>query len=342
MTLFDFLKEKIHYLLSLVLVIVLTFSILTALNPKGGVPVSCLISCFYVLGWIIPLVHEFMNKRNFYQTLLNTFEKLDKKNLIAETINPPSFKEGCILFDVLKGSNKAMLEEINKYKFMQEEYREYIELWVHEIKTPISSSRLITQNHKSEAMNSVRDELGKIEAYIEQVLFYSRSNNVEKDYVIKEINLEKLCFGILKKNSLLFIKNNISIETKDLDITVYSDAKWLEFIINQILTNSVKYGDKLSACIKIEARLQKNGVILSIEDNGIGIQQSEVPLIWGKGFTGSNGRKIEHSTGMGLYICKKLCDKLGLSIDAKSEQNIGTTIFIGFPINSVTNLGYND
>lgn len=342
MTLLEFLKEKITYLMSLLFILITTFLILLALSPKGNLSLPCLISVFFILGSLFPLIHEYIKKKSFYGNLLFIFDELDKKNLIAETITPPTFKEGRILFDVVKESNKAMLEEINKYKYLQEEYREYIELWVHEIKTPIASSRLITQNNKSDSMNSINEELGRIEAYIEQVLFYSRSNNVEKDYIIKEINLEKLCFSILKKNSLMFIKNKIGIETNGLDLMVYSDSKWLEFIINQILTNSIKYLNKTSAHIKIVAKEQKNGIVLSIEDNGIGIQKSEVPLIWNKGFTGTNGRKTEYSTGMGLYICRKLCDKLGLSIDAQSEQGIGTTINIVFPINSMTNFKYGD
>lgn len=319
-------------------VLVTTIFILWTLNPAGGPAMSLLTAVLYILGTAVPLLIEYMTKKEFYNNLLRVFDSLDRKNLIAEVITPPGFKEGIILYDIIKGSNKAMLEEINRYKFMQEEYREYIELWVHEVKTPISSSRLIVQNNKSDIMDSISEELEKIEDFVEQVLFYSRSNTVEKDYIIREIQLEELCFDVLKKNSGLFIHNRISVVTENLDVMIYSDEKWLQFILHQILTNSVKYSDKPDTRVKISARETENSVVLSIQDNGIGIQKSELPRIFDKGFTGTNGRKNERSTGLGLYICKKLCDKLGLAIQADSELGKGTTIFIVFPKNSMVDI----
>lgn len=336
MKLGEFLRGKTTYIICQSIVFILTISIILALNPAGGPPLSLLIGVLYIIGSVVPLVSEYSSKKEFYNNLIRIFDSLDRKNLIAEMITPPSFKEGVILYDIVKGSNKAMLEEINKYKNMQEEYREYLELWVHEIKTPIASSRLIAQNNRNDAMDSICEEMEKVEAFVEQVLFYSRSNNVEKDYIIKEVNLEKLCFDVIKKNSKLFIHNKIGIETKGLDLEVLSDSKWLSFIINQILANSIKYSNKPEPGIKISAREMDNCIVLNIEDNGTGIQKSEFPRIFEKGFTGTNGRKNERSTGMGLYICKKLCIKLGLSINAASQYGEGTTISIVFPKSSMT------
>lgn len=338
MRLCDFLKERLAYIISMSLVTILTVSILWILNPVGGPALSLLISILYIIGTVVPLTGEYLSKKDFYQNLIRIFDSLDRKNLIAEMINPPSFREGIILYDIVKSCNKAMLEEINKYKFMQEEYGEYMELWVHEIKTPISSSRLIAQNNRNDAMDSVSEELERIEAYVEQVLFYSRSNNVEKDYLIKEINLEKLCFNVLRKSAKLFIHNNIGVVTENLEENIFSDAKWLEFILNQLLTNSIKYSNKPNSMIKITSLKLESSVVLIIEDNGIGIQESEFPRIFDKGFTGTNGRRNERSTGMGLYICKKLCDKLGLAIKAYSRYGEGTSIRIVFPRGSMTDI----
>lgn len=335
MKLYDFLKEKKAYLLSMSIVFIITVFILCTLNPAGGKALSMLIAVLYILGNVIPLYVEYMNKKDFYNNLLRIFDSLDRKNLIAEVITPPGFREGNILYDIIRGSNKAMLEEINKYKYMQEEYREYIEMWIHEVKTPISASRLIAMNNRCDAMDSICEEIEKIEAYVEQVLFYSRSNTVEKDYIIREIILEELCFYVLKKNSGLFIQNNISVDTANLQMTVCSDEKWLQFILSQILTNSVKYSDKPDARVKISACEMENSVVLSIEDNGTGIPRNELPRIFDKGFTGTNGRKNARSTGMGLYICRKLCDKLGLAISADSDLGKGTVISIVFPKNSM-------
>lgn len=338
MSLHEYLKDKAVYIISTTLVNLLAITIIWVLNPAGGPALSIFIGFLYITGTTIPLIVEYISKKDFYRNLLSIFDSLDRKNLIAEMITPPTFTEGIILYDIIKGSNKAMLEEIGKYKNMQEEYREYIELWVHEIKTPIASSMLTAHNNMSNAMARISDELSRIESFVEQVLFYSRSNNVEKDYIINEINLKKLCFDILKKNSKLFIHNKIGVETENLDVVVLSDAKWLGFILNQILTNSVKYSDKPNAGIKISAQKNENNIVLSIEDNGVGINKSELSKIFDKGFTGTNGRKNERSTGMGLYICKKLCDKLGLAINAFSQFNKGTTINITFPKSSMVDI----
>lgn len=338
MKLKEFLKERIVYIVSMSFVLILTTSIILALIPIGGFTLAVLIGFLYIIGAVIPLIYEYVIKNNFYENLIRIFDSLDKKNLIAEMINPPTFKEGIILYDILRSSNKAMLEEINKYKFMQDEYREYLELWVHEIKTPIASSKLIAQNNKSEVMDSISEELERIEEFVEQVLFYSRSNNVEKDYLIKEVNLQKLCFDVLRKNSKLFIQNKIAVETENLDMNVFTDVKWVAFILNQILINSVKYSNKTHPKIKISGKTFENSIVLSVEDNGCGIKESELPRIFDKGFTGTNGRKNERSTGMGLYISKKLCKKLGLSISASSEYGEGTKIIIVFPKNSMMDI----
>lgn len=338
MKLLDFLKDKFLYIAAYICVTLVTASALILLNPVGGPALSLTVCVLYTIGTAVPLVVEYVVKKDFFDELLRIFDSLDRKNLIAEVIMPPSYREGMILYDIIKRSNKSMLEEINRYKQLQEEYREYIELWVHEVKTPISSSRLITQNNRSEATESISEELDKIEAYVEQALFYSRSNTVEKDYVIKETNLQKVCFDVLKKSSRQFIQNRISVTAEGLDITVYSDEKWLQFIISQILTNSVKYADKPDAFVKISAKEGENSVILSIADNGAGIPAVELPRIFEKGFTGTNGRGDKRSTGIGLYICKKLCLKLGLGISAESIQGDGTTINIAIPKNSMVDI----
>ena len=338
MKLSEYLKDRFIYIMSMSAAIIFTIAALIALNPTGGTALSLFIGPLLILALVLPLTFDYLKRKAFYNDLLRKFDTLDKKNLLSEVTDLPDFKEGLFLCDILRGSNKAMLEEINKYKSLQEEYREYIELWIHEVKTPISSSKLIIQNNKSIVTDSISEELDKIEALIEQALFYSRSNTVEKDYIVKEINLQKICFDALRRNTGLLIHNRIKIVTDGLDINVYSDEKWLQFILGQLITNSVKYMDKPEPCITLTARKEQNSAELSISDNGIGIKQSELPRIFEKGFTGTNGRKNERSTGMGLYICKKLCDKLDLTIKASSEYCNGTSVSITFPISSMTDM----
>ncbi len=166
---------------------------------------------------------------------------------------------------------------------------------------------------------------------MEQALFYARSEDVEKDYLIKEISMQECVNKVIIRNKQLLILNRINIEIENIDKNIYCDSKWLEFIINQIIINSAKYRTQKSPTIKIYTRDVKNGIQLVMEDNGIGIPQNEINRVFEKGFTGNQGRINSKSTGIGLYLCKKLCDKLGLLISISSKENIYTKVMITFP-----------
>jgi hypothetical protein len=260
---------------------------------------------------------------------------LDIKYLLSEIIKEPEFIEGKFLYDLLKQANKDMHEHVKKYKDMESEYREYIETWVHEIKTPIASARLIIDNNQDEVTKNINYEIKKIEEYIEQVLYYSRSNNVSKDYIIKEISLTTLVRNAIKRNSRDFISRKISIDMEAVEGTVYGDAKWLEFILNQVIGNSIKYIREKGGKIKVYAVKNENNIALTVEDNGIGIIDNDINRVFEKGFTGENGRKFGRSTGIGLYLCKKLSDQLGLGLNLTSKIGEGTKVSIIFPLGKV-------
>ena len=338
MSLLDYLKEKTFYLACHFSVFFLTVAMLVVLLPSGGKQFAVLVGTLYLLGALLPLASEYTKKKRFYDLLLRSFEKLDRKNLLAEVIPPPDFFEGAFLHDIVRRSNKAYLEEINRYKNLQEEYREYIELWVHEIKTPIASSKLIAGNNQNRVTESICEELDFIENYVEQALYYARSNAVEKDYIIKEIDLENTVYTALKRDAGLMIRAGVSVTAGDLAIKAYGDAKWLEFILHQLLINAVKYAKESEAQITITAQENENSCTLTVSDNGLGIPGNELPLIFEKGFTGTNGRMRGKSTGMGLYICRKLCERLGSSIYAESRPGEGTSIMIIFPKSSMTDI----
>ena len=165
-------------------------------------------------------------------------------------------------------------------------------------------------------------------------MFYARSEDVDKDYLIKEISLQSCVNSVITRNKQGFILNNIYLEINDIDKLVFSDSKWLEFILNQIIVNAIKYRQNECPKIKIDAIDIKNGTRLIIEDNGIGIPSNEIDRVFEKGFTGNIGRINSRSTGMGLYLCNKLCDKLGLLIDIESKINNYTKVIITFPMGS--------
>ncbi len=328
MKLTDFLRDKLFSIAASVVTCAFCVALFRTLGV-GGYAAGFVVGVF-LMGQIAALLFEFFQKRAFYNNLMRNLEELDRKYLLSEMTEEPSFYEGKLLCEVTKAAEKSMNDEIAKYRRVSQEYREYIETWVHEIKTPISSSRLIIENNQNEVTRNLYEELVKIENFVEQALFYSRSSTVEKDYIIKRITLKELVSSVLRKNSAMFIEGKISVQTNGLDKTVFTDGKWTDFILGQILMNSVKYRSS-SPKIEIIGLQNDNSVTLVISDNGIGIPKQDLERVFDKGFTGTNGRRTAKSTGIGLYLCKKLCDKLNLGLSLVSEENTGTTVSIVFP-----------
>ena len=288
-----------------------------------------------IVAYLIGIIIEFYRKKEFYNTLNENMEQLEQKYLISEIIEEPSFAEGKILKSVIQDTGKSMLENVNKYKYIQQDYKDYIELWIHEVKLPIATSKLVIENNKNEITKNIEEELDKIENYIEQALYYARSSTVEKDYYINKYVLKDIENAAILKNKSNLILNKINIELENLDLEVYTDNKWCIFILNQIIQNSIKYQKDGNSKLQISAKENKENIVLNIKDNGIGIKQEELERVFEKGFTGTNGRiDGKKSTGMGLYLCKKLCEKLGLSIEIESKKDEYTQVKITFPKNS--------
>ncbi len=281
---------------------------------------------------------EYQSKKSFYEDILGKLNQLEEKYLIVEMLNPADTMEEHLLDGILQETNKAMLEKVNEYKYIQEEYKDYIELWIHEIKLPIATSKMIIENNKNDVTMSIDEEINEIEGYTEQALFYARSNHANKDYCVTECKVKDIVNESVKRNKQTLINKKIAIQIENADQTIYTDPKWVSFILNQIIQNSIKYRKETGAEICFTAEEKKDSVVLSIRDNGIGIRQGEVARVFDKGFTGSNGRIGKKSTGIGLYLCKKLCDKLGLGIELSAEENVGTEVRIVFPRNSYSDL----
>ncbi len=333
----DFIKEKLILIIGIILAIASVEILLLAYNISILIILYCAFIVIFVV--ILAILIEYKKKKVYYNQLIRNMDDLKEKYLISEIIKTPSFIEGRILKEILQDTGKSMLENVNYYKSIQEDYKEYIELWIHEVKIPIAASKLIIENNKNEITKSIDEELDKVENYTEQALFYARSNAVEKDYVINKTNLKEIVNGAILKNKTILLNEKVSIELTNLkDEEIYTDSKWAIFIINQIIQNAIKYSKKDDKKIEISSKEKNEKVILYIEDNGIGIKKGEITRVFERGFTGENGRIIgQKSTGIGLYLCKKLCDKLGLGIELNSEKNKGTEVRIIFPKNSYTN-----
>lgn len=324
----EFLKDKLISIVVETIAIGFVAILLSVLNI--GLYAVGFITVILVLAFVASIIVEYARKKPFYKMVTESVDKIDQKYLVFELIDEPGFAEGQALYYTLGKATKAMNDQLAIYQNASSDYREYIETWVHEIKTPIAAVKLITENNRDTISKHIDDELMKIDAFVEQALFYSKSNTVEKDYIIREVSLSDCVKDAIKKHSRALIECKVAIEMNDLDQVVFTDSKWIDFILGQLITNAIKY-KKDSVKLSFSALSLSNSTVLIIEDNGIGIPEKDVNRVFNKGFTGENGRSYAKSTGIGLYLCKKLCNKMGLSIQLASEQGEGTKISIVFP-----------
>ncbi|CEP95767.1 sensor histidine kinase [Paraclostridium sordellii] len=328
MSLNNYLKDRIGVIFLNIIALITLIIFLFSVGNNFEVIKTVVIVWISVL--IIFITYEYKKRKVYFETLLKYIDNLDKKYLISEIIDIPPYIDAIPYYYLLKKASKSMRDEINNEKTKRIKYKEYIEQWVHEVKTPISLIKLIEENNRTNKSSAVLMQLEDIDRYVEQALFYARSEDVEKDYFIQEISLEECINSVITKNKQGFILNGIDIEISDIDKNIYCDIKWLEFILNQIIVNSIKYRNNENPMVKINSIDIKNGIQLIIEDNGIGIPQNEISRVFEKGFTGNKGRRNSKSTGIGLYLCKKLCDKLGLLISIESKEKLYTKVIITF------------
>ncbi|MCY6371201.1 sensor histidine kinase [Clostridium ganghwense] len=270
-----------------------------------------------------------------YQFLKSLTEKINQKNMenlrCLHTEVQPKKQEQALFVEILEKINESYQQEVDKFYCRQKEYEKYIETWVHEIKTPIAASRLIIEkNPFDENLISIEEEVDKIEDFVDQALYYAKKDSISKDYFIGEIALEKIIKNVLKKNAKQIIERDISIIREDLNYTVMTDAKWTEFMVNQIMQNAIKYTKKNNGTIKIYGKYENNVITLNIEDNGVGIKEEDLGRVFEKGFTGYTGRIFKKSTGIGLYLVKELSEKLGQKVVIESEYGKYTKVKIHF------------
>ena len=337
MKLNKYIFSKISYLI-INFIVFLLISILMRITDIGYTFIVFLFTIWF-LPLVIYFIIDYFKKKSFYNEILEITQKLDKKYLLPELIKKPSFYEGEIMCEIIKETNRSMHENVSYYKNMQEEYRDYIEAWVHEIKTPIALTKLFGENNEdSKTKNIILSEMKKIEGYVDQALYYARSTAVDKDYIVKEFEISEVLKKVIRENRREFINRKININIEDVKGRAITDIKWIEFILNQIIINSIKYSKEERASIKAYTLNGVDNIILVIEDNGIGICSEDISRVFNKGFTGRNGRLYGKSTGIGLYLCKKLCLKLGLDIVIESKEGEGTRVKIIFPLGNLTRL----
>lgn len=328
MTIFSYIKDKILSIFIFFITIIISYAFMIAINLEYYS--ALYIEIIFIMSFMLIFFFDFIRKKKYYDEMIRLFEEIEEKSYITEIIKKPNFIEGKILYDLLKIEGKYINEINQAYNNKFIEYRRYIETWVHEIKTPIATSKLLIENNKNKTTLSIEEEINKIDDYIEQVLYVSKSDTVEKDYHIKKLYMKDIVMNVMRRKSKEIINENINPNLHDLDFYILSDEKWIEFIIGQIISNSIKYkSDK--PIIEIYSEKSSSRIDLYIRDNGIGIPRQDITRVFEKGFTGSNGRtKHSESTGIGLYLCKKLCDKLEVGIEVMPDILEGTNVKLTF------------
>lgn len=299
--------------------------------------VACVVEGVYAAGFFLMLILDFLERKEFYNRLLEAASDPEGILYLSEFMKEPHFREGQVLYQILKQDEKYMNDRIADQQKELQEYKEYVETWVHEVKTPIAVSRLIMENNRDPVTRSLEEEMDKLERFVEQMLYYSKSNSLQDDYRIRPVVLKELIMEVVKEHAKAMIAEKVTPKFEDLDFVVLTDSKWMRFILGQIISNGVKYHARKRKPELIFSAV-KNGTIitLSITDNGIGIPDEDVKRVFRKGFTGENGRAYAKSTGMGLYLCDMLCRKLGSRLDLSSQKGEGTVVSIEFAEDSVS------
>ncbi len=322
-------KNRIPFLLTnLVCMAALTVFLLVCGNSISAV---LLILVVWAVVLLTGLFLTYWKRKRQMQKLLDIAGQLSERYLISEVMELPEQAEDQVYYQLLKMAGKSMLEQIGEVRRERLEYKEYIEQWIHEIKTPITAMKLLCENHRTDWTKELLLELEKTNRFTEQALYYARSEHTEKDYSVREMSLSQVVHQAIADNKYLLLQSGVRLEVEEMADTVYSDEKWVRFILNQLIANVVKYRSG-QPVLRFSTRRQQDQVILVVEDNGIGISPADLPRVFEKGFTGQNGRMVQQSTGIGLYLCKRLCDKLGIGIAAESSGQ-GTAISLAFHIN---------
>lgn len=254
----------------------------------------------------------------------------EEGNFIQEGLGEPRTYEQYLHGQLFQMINDTHQRKMLSILYEKKETLEFMTSWFHEIKTPIAVSKLIIdQASKTTDVQSLDDEIDRIDCYVEQALYFVRTDDFNHDYFISQSVLDQITRSVVKQHAKIFIKKNIKIDFEVASIDVLTDKKWLQYVLSQIISNALFY-TKEAGMIRIQSEEDAEEVRLRISDNGIGIPQADLLRVFDKGFTGENGRIYGKSTGMGLYLAEKMTKKLGHKLTVSSKENEGTSFTIHF------------
>lgn len=304
------------------IILFFTYFIFIIVFSLANVDPNIVAYCF-ILSSFIQIIVYFLDFYFYYkkhillQQLSNSITISLQQLPIARDLIEEDYQT--LLSTLYKTNQDTMFNNDHKYQ----ELLDYYTLWAHQIKTPIAAMKLVIQSDEQDH-SDILMELIKIEQYVEMVLQYLRMQTMSSDLSLQTYSLEKIVNEAIKKQSQFFIRRKINLDLQPFSSTVLTDEKWISFVIEQILSNALKYTLE-KGTIRIYLL---EPCTLVIEDNGIGIQEEDLPRVFEKGFTGYNGRMDKKSTGIGLYLCKQVISNLGHQIQIKSTLHEGTKVFL--------------
>lgn len=326
---FSYIKKHVWVIVTLTLSVGVFFTVFSLYSlPVESVAYACML-CIFIF-----LVVGAIRFSSYYRKYV--LLKMIKTSISTGVYKFPETADKAeqIYHEIIDLLIKLRADTVSEKDRVQSEMTDYYTMWAHQIKTPIAAASLLLQSSPAPQGAELSEQLFKIEQYVDMVLGYLRSESMSGDLIIKKYPIDGIVKQAVRKYAKSFIRKKLTLEYTDIDLCVLTDEKWMVFVVEQILSNSLKYTSE--GKISIYTEQGKNGISLVIEDTGIGIQPEDLPRIGERGFTGYNGHKDKKSTGIGLYLCKKILKKLSCEIYIESKVGIGTKVIISFPCNVAT------
>ncbi|MEC2260601.1 sensor histidine kinase [Bacillus thuringiensis] len=273
------------------------------------------------------LAYRYFSHRRLYNKLSTPSKTLHES--IQEMDSTPF---SVAIQDVLETQYNYYQQQLKTWEYKQKEHLTFTNQWVHQMKTPLSVIELITQEEDGESFESIAEEVDRMKYGLEMVLYMERLETFEQDFYVERVSLQDIVQEVVRENKLLFIRSYVYPEVKvNPDLIVETDRKWLRFVINQVVSNAIKYSAGSRKNVTMATFEEGRSIILEIQDRGVGIPIEDLPRVFRPFYTGENGRKFKESTGMGLYLVKSIIEKMDHNIEIESEVGKGTKIRIIFP-----------
>ena len=322
MSLWKYLKErKLYFILVIFILLIVDITLFLDPNLSESIDTLIYINMLSILTTIIFIIMGYSR----YKRELNQFIHNIKEN---------SNMEDNYIDKEIKSIIEEKKEEVDSLRNELEEINDYMTNWIHEVKIPISVLQMIGKrinevDSSREISKQINSQVSRIDKLVEQAMYSSRAGNYNSDFLINEVDLGQVVKEVIKKNKYQFIYNKIDLQVSEINKTILTDKKWITHIIELILDNAIKYSD-VGGKIEVYLKENKQGCELHIKDYGMGIVPQDIDRVFDKGFTGENGRKRTKSTGMGLYISKKILNKLSHDINVISTSGEFCDVYITF------------